>query len=343
MRLRSDPRARPDEPPRAGEETLAAPGELPFDDAAFESRLAWILGSARTGSTWLLRMLIHPWELARNDVGMRLRDRTSGSGPSVVPINESHIPVHLTPLRVPPYDPHAQHAPEDFLFNTSRAGHAAYLFNEDYADAWRPELRRLILARLWAQAQRAAERNGGGNPLVAIKEPNGSHGAQLLMSLLPRAKLVFLVRDGRDVVDSQLALRSPGGDRSSERSGLSSYETRLTYVLKQSRLWVQHMSAVKAAYDAHDAARRCVVRYEDLRRETLSELDRLLGWLGVDRSPDEVRAAVEAEAFEAIPDGKRRGKRAAQPGLWRKNLSPLERKVAEEVMGDTLAELGYPV
>jgi len=42
----------------------AAVESLPFDAASFESRLAWILGAPRTGSTWLLRMVIHPWILA---------------------------------------------------------------------------------------------------------------------------------------------------------------------------------------------------------------------------------------------------------------------------------------
>src|SRR5215212_9368239 len=50
----------------------AALGGLQFDAPTFESRLAWILGAPRTGSTWLLRLLIHPWILARGtDKGMR--------------------------------------------------------------------------------------------------------------------------------------------------------------------------------------------------------------------------------------------------------------------------------
>ncbi len=31
------------------------------------------------------------------------------------------------------------------------------------------------------------------------------------MSMFPRSKMVFLVRDGRDVVDSQTAANQPGG------------------------------------------------------------------------------------------------------------------------------------
>jgi hypothetical protein len=35
--------------------------------------------------------------------------------------------------------------------------------------------------------------------------------------------------------------------------------------------------------------------------------------------------------------------RAAEPGLWRENLSPAEHEVMHEVMGTTLAEVGYAV
>ena len=37
-----------------GDEAAAG---LPFDDVRFESRLVWILGSPRTGSTWLERVM----------------------------------------------------------------------------------------------------------------------------------------------------------------------------------------------------------------------------------------------------------------------------------------------
>ena len=46
---------------------------------------------------------------------------------------------------------------------------------------------------------------------MVIKEVNGSHGADLVMSLFPRSKMIFLVRDGRDVLDSLLDANKEGG------------------------------------------------------------------------------------------------------------------------------------
>src|SRR6266545_3741113 len=84
--------------PAADEAALAG---LPFDARDFESRLVWILGAPRTGSTWLLRILIHPWILARGTAsGMRAPLPRRGRGlPDVVPIDETYLLHHLAPLR----------------------------------------------------------------------------------------------------------------------------------------------------------------------------------------------------------------------------------------------------
>lgn len=309
----------------------------------------WIFGSPRTGSSWLLRMLLHPWRLAANDVGLRPPSPVHRGDPPIVPVNESHLPMHLTPQKVPRYDPMTEARPEDFLANTKRVDNGHYFFSDVYADAWKPEVRRLMLTRFAAQAERAGASSGRREgPPIVVKEPNGSHGAQLVMELLPRAKLVFLTRDGRDVVDSQLALRVPGGARAKDgRQGgdpLSTYEKRLSEVLRNARLWVNRMKAVQAAYEAHAPELRYSVRYEDLRHHTLEHLLPLRRFLGLPSGDEDVRAAVDAEAFESVPERKKgfgTGKRAAQPGHWRKTLTPVEQRVAEQVMAEQLAELGY--
>jgi len=61
-------------------------------------------------------------------------------------------------------------------------------------------LRTLLLERFGAHLRRA----GGSDPLCVIKEPNGSQGAGFILFRLPCSRLLFLLRDGRDVVDSEL-------------------------------------------------------------------------------------------------------------------------------------------
>jgi hypothetical protein len=65
-----------------------------------------------------------------------------------------------------------------------------------------------------------------------------------------------------------------------------------------------------------------------------------------DVSDDAVRKLVQERAFDAIPAelrGPDKFFRAAQPGLWRENLSADEQAAVERVIGPKLRELGYPV
>jgi hypothetical protein len=200
----------------------------------------------------------------------------------------------------------------------------------------------MILARFGAQAERAAREHSMRDPVVVIKEPNGSHGAELIMSLLPRARMIFLMRDGRDVVDSQLdlllrgRLRGRGGGRNEER--------RLELVLRHSRLWVNRMNAVQSAYQAHPAELRFRLRYEDLRRDPSATMRPLVDWLGLERTEPEITAAIEDRSYEAMPEGEKgpgTGRRALAAGSWREHLTEAEQEVMLEVMAAKLSELGY--
>lgn len=340
-------------PSRSGTRGIGAQPEdwdsdLAADGLAIESRLVWMLGSPRTGSTWLLRLMIHPWVLAkRSPTGLRAPVSLSRRrGPDVVPIDESYLLHHLTPLEVPPYKSDHQEDPEEFTLNAQRNADPAYFFAESFEASWRPALRRLVLARLGAQARLAAERHRLTDPLVVVKEPNGSQGADVLMRILPRSRLLFLLRDGRDVVDSMLDARSAGGFAAGAEGGAdpANVIARRDFVLRQSRIWLANTLAVERAYHAHPPDLRLLVRYEDLRESTETELGRICAWLGLGRSEGEIRAAAQANAFEAIPGfmkGPGKPQRSATPGLWREHLSAEEQGIMERVMGPKLAELGY--
>lgn len=309
------------------------------DDALLESRLVWLMGSPRTGTTWLLRMLIHPWILASGRPSGIVRPvgiRRAGM-PDVVPINETFLPLHLIPLApgAGPQDGGAEHAP---TLGEARAGEPAYFFSDEFATAWRPGLRRMILARLGAQVDLASQRHALADPMVLIKEPNGSHGAELLMSLLPTAKLLFVVRDGRDVVDSLL-----DAERSWAGRGAAGAD-RIASLRRHAWHWLTFTAAVQRAYEARPAELRRMVRYEQLRSAPEESLRPILEWLGLAHDEARVRDAVEANAFENVPrfmKGPGTPRRAATPGLWRANLSPQEQSAMHEILGEMLTELGY--
>lgn len=175
----------------------------------FESRLVWIFGSPRTGSTWLLQLLTHPLAVADDsELGVTRREAPDAGDAQVVPIDEPYIPQHLAPAL--PDELVVSDALPAVTIQSLRAGSPNYFLSGHYAGVWRAQLRRLVLARLRSQAERIASRYSLARPLVAVKEPNGSLGADFTMSLLPRARLIFLPRGARDVVDSMIDAQAPG-------------------------------------------------------------------------------------------------------------------------------------
>ncbi len=115
-------------------------------DGDFESRLAWIFGSPRCGSTWLLALLCHPLEptpsapagvLApgrRTTLRRRLRRPWVRPGQAAVPINEPYLPQHLIPLVPVRFDPADLTSRATVTLNETRAGDPNYFFCDEYAE-----------------------------------------------------------------------------------------------------------------------------------------------------------------------------------------------------------------
>ena len=155
------------------------------DEDLLESRLVWIFGSPRSGSTWLMNLIgIHP---------------QAGS------INEPLIGVNVAPFmpEILSRDP--------LRYGAALRDRAEVFFSDQYASVWRPLLRKLILGRFAVH---------GDSQVMVVKDPNGSQGADVIMSTLPRSKFIFLLRDGRDVVDSEVASLQPRAWRGRRNSTL---------------------------------------------------------------------------------------------------------------------------
>ena len=309
-----------------------------------ERRLVWMMGSPRTGSTWLLRLLLHPWGVGRTPTGIdpsRFRPR----GGNVIPVNESYLAHHIGPMRDPLPPPEAA-ADTSVVLNDLRRSDPAYFFSDEYADDWRGPLRELALKRFQAQSLRAEAAHGLREPQIVIKEPNGSHAADLIAELFPSSRMIFLLRDGRDVIDSMMDADSAGGWRTRTEGvqPLVTAEQRLQGVRRQAQLWLVRISATERACRRLGPEQSIRVRYEDLLTDTESELARIDAWLGLRRDARQIRAAVSTNRFKSLRNrlrGRRKGVRAASPGLWRENLTEAEQQAMNELIGPKLAELGY--
>ena len=284
-----------------------------------EDELTWIFGSSRSGSTWLMKML------AEHD--------------AVEPIDETGVGHHLGVWRPIPLawatsqgDP-----PPLSLFSVIKRGNPDYLFSDEHRDVTERLFRDFLLERLALQHE-------AGRCMV-IKEPGGSQVADWIMRLLPRSRLVFLLRDGRDVVDSWLDAYREGGWHYEGDGGYPvATEGRVAFLRWQAAVWRFRTAAVQRAYDAHDPERRVLVRYEDLLADPERELARVHATIGLDADAEGVRRAVERHAFANVAHDERgdgRFVRAASPGGWRDRLSEDEQAAVEEEIGPTLRALGY--
>jgi hypothetical protein len=289
-----------------------------------ENRLAWIFGSSRSGSTWLLKML--------SDLE------------GVVPVDDPHLGHHLGVWRpIPLAWAACEDPPELSTLLDVKAEEPGYFFAERYRDAWQEPLRELIAARFEAQAADAGVADPARAAAFVVKEP-GSHVAPFLAELFPRSKVIFLLRDGRDVVDSWLDAYSDGSWAIPGGAFPVSEEGRIPLIRWLSEVWAYRSRAVKQAYDSRAPEDRIQVRYEDLRGGTGDSLRTVCEVVGID--PAAVPEVVEKHSFENLPSevrGRHSFTRQARPGGWRDNLSGPEQKAMHETMGEALAEFGYDV
>jgi Sulfotransferase family len=287
-----------------------------------EDRLAWIFGSSRSGSTWLLRML--------------------ADFQGVVPIDDPHLGHHLGVWRPIPlaWAASEEGSPELTTLLELKRAEPGYFFAERHRESWWQPLRALIQARFEAQA---AEAGGGFSepPRYVVKEP-GSHAAPLLVQLFPHSKLVFLLRDGRDVVDSWLDAHQNGSWAIRGGAFPVSAEGRLPLIRWLSAVWAYRTEAVLKAFEAHSPHDRVLVRYEQLRERPAEGLAAICTTLGIDPWPAaDIALRHEFERLPAKSRGPLREMRAAAPGSWRDSLSAEEQSAMHEAFGGTLERAGY--
>jgi hypothetical protein len=301
---------------------FASAGVVP---RGFESQLTWVFGSPRSGSTWLLALL--------------------AEHPRVVPVNEPLIGDYLAPFLsdLPGAVPDGLDA-DTFTIRKVRRDRD-HMFSPESRDVWLPLFGRLLRGRFLAHAVRHPKAVPVSRARVVIKEPNGSQSADLIMAALPHARLLFLLRDGRDVVDSELAANLRGSWVSKEFPGLHGIEDadRLSFVVQSAYKWLWRTEVVQAAFDAHPGPKR-LLRYEELRRDPIGQLRPLFRWLDADAGAGDLERWVAMHAFEQIPSDARGPQaffRAAEPGGWRENLRVEEQTAVEKVIGPKLRELGY--
>ncbi len=152
------------------------------------------------------------------------------------------------------------------------------------------------------------------------------------------------MRDGIDILDSRIDARQDGSWAA--KTGVSTLDTneRLSFIETYGKIWVKLMEILMKTYQNHSKELRLLVKYEELRKNTVEELKKIYDFLQIDINGKELEDLVTKYSFENVPSelkGKGKFRRFATPGKWKENFSKSEISLMEKIMGKTLGELGY--
>ena len=273
-----------------------------------EKKLVWVLGTPRSGSTWLtMGLLDHEQNVIWNE-------------PFIGKI--------------------FQVAKETVISKTRLK--SLFFDNRFKKNCWLPILRKLLITRAYYHSQNL-EQN------IIIKEPTGGGGAEILMECLPNSKLIFLLRDGRDVVDSFMDAIKPDSWKGSRKVQLDEENNEKKHnkkIRQYSEMWNSFISSVSNAYETHNPDLRLLVKYEDLRKDTFPELKKIYDFIGIKITDEELKRKIDELAYENVADSnKGEGKkiRTAKPGGYMDNFNEKEIELMNSIMSDTLKMMGYQI
>ncbi len=273
--------------------------------------IAWIFGTGRTGSTWLGQMM----------------DEMEGQAVWREPL--------VGALFGNLYYDRAKH------LIGKKGKH--YILGDGYRDSWLDSIRTFVLKEAAGRFPEVA----GPNKYLVVKEPNGSRGAPLLMEALPESRMILLIRDPRDVTASIVDAKRTGGwqyeNRREWKRKSAVDKDPDTFVRRRANSYLEGIGFAKQAYDAH-RGRKVLVKYEDLRADTLGTMKRIYSTLEIPVDEQELVRAVEKHSWENIPEeekGEGKFYRKATPGGWREDLTPEQVQTVEKITAPLLNEL-YP-
>lgn len=277
--------------------------------------VAFIVGSPRSGTTWLSRLV--------------------GAHPAVASTYETHLfNAYIGPLveqwREHDRDlrRHADRFNSEGVPPESTIGLPYVLTHDEFQQA----LRRFALDVL-----SGVTRLKPGCELVVEKTPSHSAWIPEIEAILgPDTRYVHIIRDGYDVVSS-LRRSADGWGRAWAPNDTRSATRRWATAVHQARRGAVH------------GERYLELRYEDLRADPAGVLPHVFSFLGVDASPEVVLAAVAGaddglllggaavEAYTSHPPEPLGFRRGTTP----RELSERDLEVISGAAGDLLRDLGY--
>ncbi len=274
--------------------------------------IVWVFGSGRTGSSWLTFMM------------REMPGHSRWNEPLV-----GHLFGHLY------YQRGADRR------DRSSGGKNHFIMGDEHREVWLDLIRIFVLD---SANTRFPERIEDG--YLVIKEPHGSIGAPLLMEALPESRMIFLVRDPRDILASKIDAHKPGSwtsrsaDDPDDPDGLTVASDITENLGVTVGTYMRDIELTQEAYEAH-AGRKSFVRYEDLRTDTLANMRRIYQEIGIPADEENLAEAVRKHSWENISEeekGEGKIRRKAKPGGWKEDLTEEQIETVERIAAPLIEE-----
>jgi hypothetical protein len=207
-----------------------------------------------------------------------------------------------------------------------------------------------------------------GKRIVGDKSPSSTiHGQAVrdMYSIYPDAKLVYIVRDGRDVLISERfrnfveeskflsaedkrIMEELRKDQTQFTNGTRSIFTE-TFIRRVAKGWVANLQETKNESERLFRNNYCSLRYEDVLERPFEELSRLWKFLGVKEIDKSLENKIKAE-MEFNPDEEWQAKRnegiasflpKGLAGNWERLFTEKDKSIFKEVANRTMIEWGY--
>ncbi len=198
--------------------------------------------------------------------------------------------------------------------------------------------------RVVRRIRKRFERERGDARLLVEKCPRNTLRVPFIRAVLPEAKIIHIVRDGRDVSCSLMP--GIGGDqwRHLKPPGWRDLLAHEHGAVRCARAW---RTIVEIALEDLSGVPHLCVRYEDLVDDPRRVARQVIGFLGLNQHPDvatfcdkiqnKTRDSYHAERQEKWF----RDDHTVRIGRWRENLADDEAAAVEQIVRPLLVRLGY--
>ncbi len=176
---------------------------------------------------------------------------------------------------------------------------------------------------------------------IGVKSPILVHILEPFHRLLPEARFIHVVRDGRDVTVSAWF----NNVRTTQGAFRQQYPSPADFAVPCAQAWSRAVGAGRDFQTRHPELCH-EVRYEDLHRDPAAALRAVLEFLDADTA--HIPRCIQAGDFERLSGGRQQGEendasfyRKGVPGDWRNHFSPDDEERFLAIAGPALRQMGY--